>query len=72
MPDFDPERPVDANKPQVDDDVPEGDALEQQADALPDNGDEEAPIDPELEADFADVEEQRRTVPLPDDDRDNS
>ena len=68
MPDFDPEHPVEANEPRVDDDVSEGDALEQQADALPED-DDEAPTDPELEADFADVEEQRRTVPLPDDDR---
>ncbi len=68
MTQFDPEQPAVAQEPQVADDVPEADALEQQAGALPE-GDEESEVEPAVEADLADVEEQRRAVPLDDEDR---
>jgi hypothetical protein len=68
MTDFDAEQPVPPEPPQVADDVPEADALEQQSDLDAADVPEE-PVDPQLEADPADVEEQQRVVPLDDDDR---
>jgi hypothetical protein len=69
MVDFDPEKPVEAEEPRVADAIPEADALEQQTDVVADDESAQparAPIEPELEADPVDVDEQRRVVPLPD------
>jgi hypothetical protein len=66
----DPERPLETEPPQVGDETPEADALEQQTGVLPDDEAAQAEpleFDPELEANPADVDEQRRVVPLPDD-----
>ena len=57
-----------AEPPRVGDEVPEADAIEQQADVVPE---EEPPLEEvslEVEANPADVEEQRRAVPLSEDD----
>lgn len=71
MTEFDAERPVPAEPPQVADDVPEADALEQQSVLDVEDVEDvaEEPVDPQLEADPADVEEQRRVVPVDDEDR---
>ena len=69
MTEFDAERPVTAEPPQVGDDVPEADALEQQSELGAEDQTDE-PVDPQVEADPADVEEQRRVVPVDDEDRD--
>lgn len=67
----DPEPVVEQGPPQVGDETPEADAIEQQTDVVPDElAEAGVPVefDPELEANPADVDEQRRIVPLPDDD----
>ena len=65
----DPEALAAAHEPpEVADDVPEADALEQRNAVVAD--DEEEPpssVEPELEANPADVDEQRRVVIFPDD-----
>lgn len=54
--------------PEVADDVPEADAIEQRSAVLPGDEEEPAPVvEPEMEADTADVDEQRRVVVFPDD-----
>lgn len=68
MTEFDAERPLTAEPPRVADDVPEADALEQLSGLDVEDVTEE-PVDPQLEADPADVEEQRRVVPVDDEDR---
>lgn len=68
MTEFDAEQPVAAEPPQVGDDVPEADALEQQNDVGVEEEPNE-PVDPQVEADPADVEEQRRVVPVDDEHR---
>lgn len=66
--DLDPEQPAAADAtPVIDADVPEADALEQHA-TLTDTVDTPpSELDPEQDADPADVQEQRRVVPTDDD-----
>jgi hypothetical protein len=68
--DIDPEEPVDGETAAIGDDVPEADALEQQRTGLADRSEvPPSPLEPELEADEADVDEQRRVVPTDDEER---